>query len=176
MNDFSISSARGFTLLELLVVILIIGISISFISLNISPRRHEVEEEAKRIATLLNLARDEAILTGDEYALEIYATEYRFVRSVDDDWEEMADDEVFHARAVPDELVLELTIYGVEIAPAGYETDDQESTVSRIYLFSSGEITPFSVMLEDLAAGDRFKVWPDSSGMVVVEEIDRADL
>ncbi len=152
------------------MVLLIIGVSIGFISLNVGPRRQVVEEEAKRLAALLNLAQEEAILTGNEYALELRLSAYRFVRLAEERWQEFPDDEVFRPRTLPAELRLELTIGGERIPPAAltaeYHDDDSQP---RIYLLSSGEVTPFSVELLDLTSGETYSLTAGPNGMIMVE-------
>lgn len=163
------SASSGFTLVEVMVVLLIIGVSIGCISLNIGPRRQLVEEEAKRLAALLNLAQEEAILTGNEYALELRLGEYRFVQLVDESWQEFGDDEAFRPRTLPAELSLELTVGGERIHPAALMAEAHESP-PRIYLLSSGEITPFSIDLVDQTSEEGYTVILHPSGLVVVEE------
>jgi len=52
----------GFTLLELLVVMVIAGLMLGVVSFNAMPsQRQRLENDAKRIALLFQLARDEAI-------------------------------------------------------------------------------------------------------------------
>jgi general secretion pathway protein H len=59
--------AGGFTLIELMVVMVIIGITLGMVSLNALPSpRQNLENEAKRLALLLQLARDEAIVRNDQ--------------------------------------------------------------------------------------------------------------
>ena len=164
-------ASAGFTLIEVMVVLLIIGVSIGFISLNVGPRRQVVEEEAKRLAALLNLAQEEAILTGNEYALELRLSEYRFVRLDGESWQEFPQDEVFRPRTLPAELSLELTIGGEHIPSAALMAEGDEPP-PRIYLLSSGEVTPFSIDLVDQTSDEGYTVMLHPSGLVVVEEDD----
>lgn len=162
------SSFSGFTLLEVMVVLLIIGVSIGFISLNVGPRRQVVEEEANRLAALLNLAQEEAILTGNEYALEVGLGAYRFVQRLEEGWLEFAIDEVFRPRTLPAELRLHLTIDGERIPPSALTTENNDAPL-RIYLLSSGEITPFDIVLEDPTSGETYHLTAGPNGMIMVE-------
>jgi type II secretion system protein H len=62
---------RGFTLIELLVVMVILGITLGLVSLNAIPGQEQgMQQDAKRIALLLQLARDEAIVRNRQIALK----------------------------------------------------------------------------------------------------------
>jgi general secretion pathway protein H len=61
---------RGFTLIEVLVVMLIVGLLATTLSLSLAPDQHrQLDEEAYRVANLLELAV-EASEMGDSLALE----------------------------------------------------------------------------------------------------------
>jgi general secretion pathway protein H len=174
LSNSSLTTSHGFTLLEILIVLLIIGISISFISLNVGPRHQMVREEGRRIAALMNLAEEEAILTADEYALELWVGQYGFVKLIGDSWQELTDDEVFHARTLPAELTLELTIGGEKVPLDIPEKTNQDSSTTttppQIYLLSSGEITPFSIDLVDRSSGEFSRITNGPDGLILVEE------
>jgi len=73
-------AARGFTLLELLVVIAIAGITLGMVTLNALPNSQQaLQNDAQRIALLLQLARDEAIVRNRPIAFEADAGSYRFL-------------------------------------------------------------------------------------------------
>ena len=74
----SISSNRGFTLLEVITVVLIIGVIISFASLSVSNNDSKrVQDEAERLQHLLTLAAEESILRGKEMALFVCSARYQ---------------------------------------------------------------------------------------------------
>jgi general secretion pathway protein H len=81
-----LSSARGFTLLELLVVMLIMALAAGLVGAVAQPdQRTHLRVEAERMAQLLNLAAEEARLTGSPIAWTADAAQYRFWR-----WSEAA--------------------------------------------------------------------------------------
>ena len=70
----------GFTLIELMVVVAIIGIVISFAGISLRQHGDErLETEAKRIHQLIKMASDEAVMQSREYALRLAEKDYMFL-------------------------------------------------------------------------------------------------
>lgn len=94
------SRRRGFTLIELLVVLVILGITLGLVSMKVAPsRRQGMQQEAQRIAMLLQLARDEAIVRNRPVAFEAGAESYRFlVRGEQRVWEPVTQDDLLRER------------------------------------------------------------------------------
>jgi general secretion pathway protein H len=103
--------ATGFTLVELLVVMVIIGITLGLASLNAIPSpRQDLQQEAQRLALLLQLARDEAIVRNRLVAFEANGERYRFMVRGDTGWEPVTRDDLLRERGfknAPLQLVLE---------------------------------------------------------------------
>ncbi|TCS37794.1 type II secretion system protein H (GspH) [Paucimonas lemoignei] len=91
---------RGFTLLELLVVLVIVGIMLGFVTLNALPSgRQALQNEAQRIALLLQLARDEAIVRNRPVAFEVDQYRYRFwILDENNVWQAMDRDDMLRER------------------------------------------------------------------------------
>ena len=90
---------NGFTLLEMLVVLVIAGILLGAVALNAMPSdRQWLQREAQRIALLLQLARDEAIVRNQPVAFEADDYRYRFLIRREDKWQAPTDDPTWRER------------------------------------------------------------------------------
>jgi general secretion pathway protein H len=93
----------GFTLIEMLVVLLIMGLMVGMVSAIVRPDdRALVCVEADRLAQLLDLAAVEARLTGQSVAWTPDAEGYRFWRMTDEPrWAELRDNDALRPRTLP---------------------------------------------------------------------------
>lgn len=91
--------ARGFTLLELLLVMVIAGITLGLVTLNALPsERQALQNDAQRLALLMQTARDEAILRNRPILFESDGERYRFLIRDENRWEPLAQDDLLRER------------------------------------------------------------------------------
>ena len=130
--------SRGFTLIELIVVILIVGLLISMATISISTSSDKsIETEAKRFASLLKLASDESIMNARPIAVQIAEQTYQFTIA----GEVESEDPIFRPREIPEQIHLSVIIEDEKIDFEKLEDD----AFANIYVLPSGEMTPFSV-------------------------------
>ena len=143
---------RGFSLLELLVVLVILGVLVSMYTLSsgLTGSDQDIEEETERLNALLRLASEDSTLNGREMGLRFYRQQYEFsmLRQVEDAWEwvPLDDDELFRPRALSEDYDLELVIEGREVALKD-ERNEKDAYKPQVFIFSSGEFTPFSLAI-----------------------------
>jgi len=99
---------RGFTLIEMLVVLLIMGLFVGLISTMAQPdERGLLRLEADRLAQLLDLAATEAQLTGKPIAWTSNGVGYQFWRfSEDGGWAELRDNDLLRKRSLPQSMTI----------------------------------------------------------------------
>lgn len=93
-------AGRGFTLLELLVVLVLIAVVTSVISISVtSDPRQSLTEQARRLGLLLSLASDEARIRQQPIAWEGDLNGYRFVTEAGGERQLLSDDDLLHERS-----------------------------------------------------------------------------
>src|ERR1700739_4961184 len=91
--------ARGFSLLELLIVMAIVGMTLGMVSFTASQSaQKDLQNDAQRISLLLQMARDEAIVRDRPVAFEADENHYDFLVKNDKDWEPISDDDLMRTR------------------------------------------------------------------------------
>ena len=158
-------NASGFTLIEIIVVVFIIGITITFASLSVSQHSDRyIEEEAKRLHHLLRLASEEAVLRSQELSLLLTSTGYKFASLQGPKWEPITDDRFFREREFPDVITVRMTVDEQDV-----NLGDSDKP-AQIYLLSSGELTPpFTLTLKG-EDGVAYKIDGKITGEVIYQE------
>lgn len=108
------SRSRGFTLIEIMIVVVIIGVISAgvLLSVNLTGRDRELEKETDRLLTLVNYAREQAEMQTRDYGIVVRADGYQFVaydtrRQV---WRDVYEDDALHLRKLPDGLDFKLIV------------------------------------------------------------------
>jgi general secretion pathway protein H len=153
----------------MLVVIVIIGIVLTFAVLSIGGDRRgeELARESKQFGELLRLASEQAVLRGEEWAVQINPEEYRFLIFIDDSWALQQDDELFRARALAKDTELDVQLEGRDVV---LETTNELKPT--LMLLSSGEISPFRAEFVADATELHYQVKTDIKGQVQWEGLE----
>ena len=147
---------RGFTLLEVMVVLVLIGIIFSFAVLSVSRNDQDeaMKRETRRLATLIDMASNEAVIRGQEIAIHFTEDGYAFQVLRIEGWQELPDDPLLKPHKLPPGFSVRIEVEGdppglgrkdkkAEATKSG-ETGADETMTPQVYILSSGEMTPFS--------------------------------
>ncbi|WP_372866823.1 type II secretion system minor pseudopilin GspH [Pseudomonas sp.] len=142
---------QGFTLVELLVVIVILGslIGLAVLSTGIAGPARELRNEAERLAGLIGVLAEEAVLDNREYGLLLHADGYRVLRydPLAARWQALDDES--HRLPAWAELSVELEGEALQLPQPAVESRGAGDPVPQLLLLSSGELSPFRLRLNE---------------------------
>jgi len=112
---------RGFTLIEMLVVLAILGILSTFVALSSAPDpRRQAAAEAERLALLLETALQDAQWGGRAIAWSADAKGYWFLQpEAERRWRPITEDETFRPRAMAEGMRISAVEVEGQALPAG---------------------------------------------------------
>jgi len=121
---------KGFTLIEILVVIVIISISVGMVVVNITSGGVEkkAEEEVIRLQQLLRVAHQQSVVRAEEYGVRFYKTGYRFMKydELNKQWADIPNDRLLRSRLLAEPLELDLYIEQLSVEIPESTDDDPE--------------------------------------------------
>lgn len=153
----------GFTLLEIMVVVILISLTVTLVSINLDRDLDQVaRQEALRFAKLLEHVREESILTGKIYAIQVDENDktYRFMES-GEEWTPVKGDDLLRKRLFPEYLSVRFDALQVQ----------EEGEAALLIVQGLGDVTPFELVV----SGDDFLhvVKLDDDFNVVVDKVAR---
>ena len=175
---------RGFTLLEILVVIVIIGVMVAMVTLsfNVLGSDRETAEETRRFWAVLRQAREEAELQSIDLAVFVGATDYEFLRfdTRRNEWQQIADDKLYAPRVLPEGLRFRLWMESRELVlkpglPDRSKKDENQKWPPQVTVLSSGDVVPFELQIERDAAPALWRMTSQADGDLRVEQRKKDD-
>jgi general secretion pathway protein H len=145
--------SKGFTLVEILVVMLIIAavISLAVLSVNATGRDSQLDEESRRIEGLVGLLHERALLEGRDFGLRIEPSAYEFVfyDSRRDRWLLLDQEREFRHRELPKGISFQLQLDSqtVVIKAVDRNLTSGDAPGPQVAIAASGEGTPFRLIL-----------------------------
>lgn len=156
----------GFTLIEILIVMLIISIVAGVASVSINRnQRKQFETTAQQLTHLIILAEQEAMLRPTTIGLALTQTSYQFysyahdAKTNQDYWQALTSN-AFKPRLFPKDTEIKLTI-GTQSIP----TDGKPV----IIINSSSDITPFTIFIGKKAEDPYYQIDGKANGEVTSE-------
>jgi general secretion pathway protein H len=153
---------QGFTLIEVMLVIVLIGVMASAVQFTFSGNKAEqlLEQNSARFAGVFDVAAEYGLLNNMELGLFVEKNTYQFLGYNGVSWSPIVDNPMFEVFTLPEgiEITLQLDDLPIE-EPLLFDSsllinEDQEDnfteeekkkTIPQVYMLSGGDITPFSL-------------------------------
>lgn len=175
---------RGFTLIEILVVITIAAILVGAVVLNLEFRNpgKTVLETSRRTSLLMQLASDQSVYARQQFGIRFHPESYTFFTLAADEkgngtWQVFSDERLkFKEPDLKVEFEVELSGIPIVLDELEAELDavtDEEPIKPHVMFLSNGEIVPdFRVILADEDGEHRQAVFAGEILPIELEAID----
>jgi general secretion pathway protein H len=174
--------SRGFTLVEILVVVVIMAvvISLAVLSIGVTGRDSQLDEESRRIEGLVEMLHERALLEGRDFGVRIEPTGYEFVvyDPTRDRWLTLNEEQEFRHRDLPKGVSFQLQLDSQTVVLKPVErtlSSDQAPPGPQLAIAASGEGTPFRLTLLRDATQAKASVDGDAFGKVSLESSDHPE-
>ncbi|MEM8844229.1 MAG: GspH/FimT family protein, partial [Pseudomonadota bacterium] len=109
-----------------------------------NPQVKHMKLSSERVASLIQLAKEQAIFNSQDYAMSVWQSGYAFYVLNDDIWELVQGDRIFRPRTLPDGLEFYLYLDDLKVI---LEREDKKRP--QIFITSDGEVSPFKLEITD---------------------------
>jgi general secretion pathway protein H len=150
---------KGFTLIEVLVVLVIIGITISFALLSFGDfgRSRRILSATENTLTEFKNIRQQAMLESVTYGLNITHNGYKILRlHPPQDWRPASSSFLVKPHPFPEQTVMQFD-------------SQQKNQKPQIIFFSTGEITPFRISFGTTEAPYLFQIIGEANGHLTLK-------
>lgn len=148
-------------------MVVIIGVLAAALVIAVgSSSERELANAGDRFQALVDHACNQAELSGREIGISVAAGGYVFSRLDRDEWHAYGKDGELRPRSWPTGLRVELSRAGrpLELAAAGHDTP-------QLVCFSSGELTPFGLVMALGDASTRYRIEGSDDGTLKTERV-----
>jgi len=154
---------QGFTLIEIMLVIALIGIIATMVKISFSPEKPEdrLQHVTERFSSAFSLAADYALLNNVELGVYLDDHSYRFLGFDGATWANIPEQDFATQYSLPEGIEMQLQLddlpieepllFDAKTLQTEQEKNDKEnvekekSVIPQIYILSGGDITPFSL-------------------------------
>lgn len=140
-----VQKQSGFTLIEIIVVVVIIGVFAVVMTLSFGDASaRQSEQYLQRILALVNLATEQAVFNSRDYGLSFRKDGYHFYELEDGRWKYLTSDRMFKERELPAGLTHSLYLEGIKVV-----LEEETKARPQIFITSDGEISFFRLDVSD---------------------------
>ncbi|MBA6287810.1 type II secretion system minor pseudopilin GspH [Colwellia sp. MB3u-4] len=153
---------QGFTLIEVMLVIVLIGVMVSAVQFTFSGNKAEqvLEQNSIRFAGVFDAAAEYGLLNNIELGLFVEKNTYQFLGYDGVSWSPIASNPMFEVFTLPEGIEITLQLDDLPIEEPllfdssllinedqddNFTEEEKKKTIPQVYMLSGGDITPFSL-------------------------------
>ena len=170
--------SKGFTLVEILVVVVIMAvvISLAVLSIGVTGRDNQLDQEGRRIQALIDLLHERAVLEGRDFGVSIQPNAYDFLvyDTIRDQWAKFDLENEFRHRDLPKGVTFQLQLDQQQVVLKAPDKALSGGTLQapQLAIAASGEGTPFRLILQRDATQAQAAVNGDAMGKLSLDTSD----
>ena len=161
--------ARGFTLMEILVVLAIIGIVTAgvLLSLNLTGRDPQLKTAGRRLLALMHYTLGQAELQTRNYGIVFQPRTYQFVvysvrRNL---WRAVGEDAALRKRTLPPGLSFQVIVDARRVVLRSHK--HPTSLLPQVMIYSDGELSSFKITIVRESAGRGVTIEQNQDGKII---------
>jgi general secretion pathway protein H len=163
--------ARGFSLMEIMVVVAIVGLVTAVVIINFagSNRDTELEKEAQRLDALFGYVREQAELQTRDYGFRVNDKAYSFVvfDVIANQWRLVEEDDSMREREFPEGIEPIVVVEGRRIVlDAKKRETDLKDFSPQLLIFSNGDLSSFEITLRREGSKDLARIYSDEQSEI----------
>ncbi len=156
----TIRKPSGYTLIEILVVIVIISIVSTVALLTVGHNQNRrMESVARQFTQMLTLAEEQAMLQPAVLGLSVTGSSFQFL-TYQTHWVPLQD-KALASHSLPDNIVLTL-MNSRQLE----DTDDSDEVTPQIVISTNGNVTPFTLYIGKQGEAPRYVVTGEADGTI----------
>jgi general secretion pathway protein H len=169
------AQSRGFTLIELMIVVFIIGLitAAAVITFGGDRRDTELDRESERLDALFDYVREQAELQTRDYGFRVNETSYSFVvfDVLRNEWRIAGEDDALREREFPEGLRPSVVIEGRPIV-LDVKRDEKKKGIEdfkpQILIFANGDLSSFEISLQREGGEEKSRIYTDEQTNIVL--------
>ena len=164
----------GFTLIEILVVMILLGIVMTIAVISIGNTQSEqLEEDMRRLLQIARLTHEEAIINQQTLAIKFSEHGYSIQRYDPQGkiWVPVTEPAFFLPKELDESYEIKLLQDGLSVSLEANDDPEEDSGSGKVLMYASGEMTPFELIISLPDSDIHYRLTGDLMGTLEIDDL-----